>query len=195
MSNESFIKEIAPYAQQVQASYYILASLVIAQACLESGYGTSTLAKEAKNLFGMKGSYNGKSLNIATTEHDEKGVASTIYADFKVYPTWLESLEDLADKYKNGVSWDPNKYKAVIGCSNYKEAAQAVKDAGYATDISYVTKLTDIIEQYDLTKYDEIVIEAPKKLYYVQVGAYSSKENAERMAAQLTKAGFPAFIK
>jgi flagellum-specific peptidoglycan hydrolase FlgJ len=195
MSNESFIKEIAPYAQEIQASYYILASLIIAQACLESGYGTSKLATEAKNLFGTKGSYNGKALNVATVEHDEKGNEYTIFADFKMYPTWLESLEDLADKYKNGVSWDPNKYKAVIGCSNYKEAAQAVKDAGYATDISYVTKLTDIIEKYDLTKYDEIVIEAPKKLYYVQVGAYSSKENAERMAAQLTKAGFPAFIK
>lgn len=34
-----------------------------------------------------------------------------------------------------------------------------------------------------------------KKLYYVQVGAYSSKENAEKMVKNLQKAGFPAIIK
>ena len=48
MSKETFIKEIAPFAQKIQQEYKILSSIVIAQACLESGYGTSLLANKGK---------------------------------------------------------------------------------------------------------------------------------------------------
>jgi flagellum-specific peptidoglycan hydrolase FlgJ len=54
MSEESFIKEIAPYAQKIQKEFKILPSVVIAQACLESGYGTSLLANQGKNIFVQK---------------------------------------------------------------------------------------------------------------------------------------------
>lgn len=197
MSKESFIKELAPYAQEVQASYYILASLIIAQACLESGYGTSELAIKGKNLFGVKGAYNGESVTIETIEHDTQGEIYKITADFKKYPTWLESLEDLANKYKNGTSWNKDLYKGVVGETNYKTAVQIIKNAGYATDVNYVAKVISIIEENKLYEYDtpKVAPVMDSKLYYVQVGAYSSKENAERMATQLKEKGFPAIIK
>ena len=60
MANADFINEIAVDAQRIYKKYNILASLIIAQGCLESAWGQSALAQEGKNLFGIKGTYNGK---------------------------------------------------------------------------------------------------------------------------------------
>ena len=54
MSKERLIKEIAPYAQKIQKEFNILPSVVIAQACLESGYGTSLLANQGKKYIRYK---------------------------------------------------------------------------------------------------------------------------------------------
>ena len=54
MSEREFINNIAPLAVAEMRESGILASVIIAQACLESAYGTSELAVNAKNLFGMK---------------------------------------------------------------------------------------------------------------------------------------------
>ncbi|MGG1042580.1 glucosaminidase domain-containing protein [Bacillus velezensis] len=153
MSNTDFIKKIAPDAQKIFVNYKILASLVIAQGCLESAYGTSGLAVNGKNLFGVKGEYNGKYVIMKTWEVIN-GRNVQVDAKFRKYPTWYESMQDLAKLYVNGVSWDPNHYKAVVGEKNYKKATAALVDAGYATDPSYASKLNRIIETYNLTKYD-----------------------------------------
>jgi flagellum-specific peptidoglycan hydrolase FlgJ len=160
MSN--FIREIAPYAQRIQEKYKILASLVIAQACLESNFGQSGLAQKAKNLFGIKGSYNGQSVTMRTHEY-EKGKKVLIDAPFRKYPSWHESLEDLALLYHNGVSWDKNKYKPIIGETNYVMACKKVQECGYCTDPNYAAKLINIIEKYDLTKYDKVGNKKPVK--------------------------------
>ena len=153
MSNASFIKSIAPDAQKIYRNYNILASLVIAQGCLESGYGTSGLATRGKNLFGVKGSYKGESIRMLTWEvYNGRNVQ--VYADFRKYPSWYESMQDLAKLYINGTSWDPNHYKAVVGEKNYRKATKALVNAGYATDPAYATKLNNIISTYNLTKYD-----------------------------------------
>ncbi|WP_144492924.1 glucosaminidase domain-containing protein [Bacillus pumilus] len=153
MSNASFIKAIAPDAQKIYRNYNILASLVIAQGCLESGYGNSGLATKGKNLFGVKGSYKGSSIRMLTWEvYNGRNVQ--VYADFRKYPSWYESMQDLANLYINGTSWDPNHYKAVVGEKNYRRATNALVKAGYATDPAYATKLNNIISTYNLTKYD-----------------------------------------
>ncbi|REK58968.1 MAG: hypothetical protein C6P36_02700 [Geobacillus sp.] len=159
MSN--FIQEIAPFAQRIQEKYNILASLVIAQACLESNFGKSGLAQKGKNLFGIKGSYNGQSITMPTTEY--RGKPYKINAAFRKYPSWYESLEDLAKLYVNGVSWDRNKYKPIIGETNYVMACKKVQECGYATDPNYASKLISIIEKYDLTKYDKVGNKKPVK--------------------------------
>ncbi|CAH0238808.1 glucosaminidase domain-containing protein [Peribacillus simplex] len=67
MSKERLIKEIAPYAQKIQKEFNILPSVVIAKACLESGYGTSLLENQGKK-FGIKDDFKGESVIIQKME-------------------------------------------------------------------------------------------------------------------------------
>ncbi|MCM3619152.1 LysM peptidoglycan-binding domain-containing protein [Sutcliffiella horikoshii] len=153
MSN-SFIKEIAPFAQRISSAYNILASLLIAQAIHESNWGKSGLAINGKNLFGVKGSYKGQSVTMKTWEH-LNGRDVYIDAAFRKYPTWYESFVDLAELYKNGLQRESrNRYAAVIGEKNIEKLCRAVQSAGYATDPRYADKLINIINQYNLTQYD-----------------------------------------
>ncbi|WP_258729660.1 phage tail spike protein [Bacillus atrophaeus] len=156
MAGADFIKVIAADAQRVYKKYNILASLIIAQGCLESSWGTSELATQGKNLFGIKGTYNGQYVLMWTTEYDKNGVATRVKAKFRKYPSWYESLQDLAKLYTNGTSWDPGKYKAVIGEKDFQKATAAVQKAGYATDPNYATKLNSIILTYKVTQYDSV---------------------------------------
>ncbi len=150
----SFIDEIAPHAQRIAKEFNILASLVIAQAIHESNWGKSGLAVKGKNLFGIKGNYKGQSITMQTWEvYNGKNVK--VNAAFRKYPSWYESLYDLANLYKNGVSWDRNKYKKITGETDYKKACASVQAAGYATDPNYATKLIKTIESNNLTKYDK----------------------------------------
>ncbi|MBS4172142.1 glycoside hydrolase family 73 protein [Bacillus sp. FJAT-49736] len=158
----SFISEIAPHAQRIHKEYGVLASLVIAQAILESNWGKSGLAQKGKNLFGIKGSYNGQSVTMQTTEY-KNGQPYKVNAAFRKYPSWYESLCDLANLFKNGVSWDRNKYKNIIGETDYKKAAKYVQSDGYATDPKYAEKLISAIESNDLTQYDNGFIVAASK--------------------------------
>lgn len=154
MSRKAFISQIAPIAQQVGQKYGVLPSVIIAQACLESSDGESELARKGFNLFGVKGSYKGKSVTMPTKEYS-KGKWMTVNAAFKKYPSWKESIEDLCNLYKNGLSWDRNHYKAVIGEKDYRKACEAIQKAGYATDPNYAALLKAIIEKEGLTKYDK----------------------------------------
>jgi N-acetylmuramoyl-L-alanine amidase len=151
----SFIDEIAPYAQEIGLENDILPSLIIGQAILESASGKSELAQKGKNLFGIKGSYNGESVTILTKEF-VNGEKIKVSAAFCKYPSWRESIEALANKYVNGVSWNRDLYRAVVGEKDYRKAAHAVKNAGYATDPAYPNKVINVIEKYNLTKYDQI---------------------------------------
>ncbi|MCY8425167.1 phage tail protein [Bacillus vallismortis] len=153
MAKEDFIKQIAADAQRVYQSHQILASLIIAQGCLESAWGTSELATKGHNLFGMKGEYKGQYVTMMTWEVIN-GENVQVPAKFRKYPSWKESIDDLANLYLNGVSWDKNHYRAVVGETDYQKATAALVKAGYATDPNYATKLNSIIFTYKLTKYD-----------------------------------------
>lgn len=110
MAKEDFIKQIAADAQRVYKNHQILASLIIAQGCLESAWGTSELATKAHNLFGMKGEYKGQYVTMMTWEVIN-GENVQVPAKFRKYPSWKESIDDLANLYLNGVSWDKNHYR------------------------------------------------------------------------------------
>ena len=157
-----FIKGLVPHAQKVQKNYSILASIVISQAIHESNWGKSGLATNGKNLFGIKGSYNGQFVTMRTHEYSN-GKKIWIDAKFRKYPSWYESMEDLAKLYINGVSWDRNKYKKILGEKDYKKAANAIQSAGYATDPNYASKIIKTIESNNLTQYDAVTVLAPTK--------------------------------
>ena len=151
-----FLRNIIPAAQNVARGKDIYASVMIAQAALESGWGTSALSKAPHhNLFGVKGSYNGQSVNMQTLEDSGGQNYYSIQADFRKYPSYQESLEDYADKIVNGISGAPLFYSgAWKSKTNSYQDATAYLTGRYATDTAYGSKLNRIIEQFGLTKYD-----------------------------------------
>ncbi len=159
-TTDQFLKKIADDAQETGQKEGIYASVMMAQAILESGSGNSLLSSEPNhNLFGIKGSYKGSSVTFNTLEQDSSGQSYQIRAQFRKYPSYKESLEDYADLIKNGLTGNPDFYKPTwkSETKDYKEATKYL-EGRYATDRQYSQKLNAIIEAYDLTKYDE-----PKK--------------------------------
>lgn len=159
-TTDQFLKKIATSAQEIGQKEGIYASVMMAQAILESGSGNSLLASEPNyNLFGIKGTYEGKSVLFNTLEQDSNGANYQIHATFRKYPSYKESLEDYAKLIKGGLSNNKDFYKPTwkSEAKSYKEATKFL-EGRYATDKQYAKKLNAIIESYDLTKYDE-----PKK--------------------------------
>lgn len=152
MMKEDFIGLIGPMAQAEMCQSKILASLTIAQACLESRFGTSGLAQKSKNLFGIKGTGPGGSVMWTTTEYRDDGSSYQIQAAFRKYHDWAESIAD-----HSGLFHRLECYAGLIDEMNYKTACQKVHDAGYATDPCYPQMLRDLIEQYELWRWDHML--------------------------------------
>lgn len=157
MSNQTkFINSVKDYAIELSQKYGLYASVMIAQAIHESGWGQSGLSLSPHhNLFGIKGDYNGKSVTMRTWEDDGKGNPYYINAAFRSYPSYKESMEDNAKLLKNGVGWNPAIYQGTwkVNTQSYKDATKALTGT-YATDTRYADKLNAIIETYNLTQYD-----------------------------------------
>ncbi|WP_164462198.1 glucosaminidase domain-containing protein [Bacillus sp. FJAT-42376] len=145
---ENFIDLVVPYVIKLQKEEHIAASLLIAQSILETGWGESFLAKNALNLFGIKGSYKGQSITVRTIEYVQ-GEERVVSSAFKRYPSWYESFKDLVEFYKRGT-----RYAPLFGEMDYKKACLALQQAGYASDPNYASKLIGIIERNGLAKYD-----------------------------------------
>lgn len=146
-SDNAFINEVAPGAIETYQKYGILPSITIAQAILESGWGKSRIGN---NIFGIKAGSNwkGKTRTAQTSEYiNGKWVSTT--ATFRDYDSVAESIMDHAELVGTA-----SRYEAVRNAKDYKEAARALQEAGYATDPGYAQKLINIIEQNNLTMYD-----------------------------------------
>ena len=125
------------------------ASITLAQGILESGAGLSKLAKEGNNHFGIKchKGWTGKSMRMDDDKRDEC---------FRVYATPEESFRDHSDflRYR-----DRYKFLFDLERTDYKGWAYGLKQAGYATDPKYPSKLIKYIEDYNLTRFDIITSE------------------------------------
>ena len=66
----------------------------------------------------------------------------------------VESLDDHTMLFVNGTNWDPKLYAGVLTATDYRQAAQALQSAGYATDPDYASKIISVIETYNLEQYD-----------------------------------------
>lgn len=152
-SHQKFIERLVPHAQELQDGYGVLPSIILGQAILESNWGKSTLASKYNNLFGIKAYGDQKKVSLETKEFvNEEWI--TIQGDFKVYDSWEQSMDDHTQLFVQGVDWNPALYEKVITATNYQEAAQALQDAGYATDPGYAQKIIQVIETYQLNQYD-----------------------------------------
>jgi flagellum-specific peptidoglycan hydrolase FlgJ/LysM repeat protein len=155
-TQQAFIQQVGPMAQQVASVNDLYASVMIAQAILESGWGQSTLTTQANNMFGIKGSYNGQYVEMRTMEDDGKGNLYEIVAKFRKYPSLKESFEDNAHVLKTtsfsaGVYFYSGAWKS--NTSSYRDATQWLQGR-YATDTTYASKLNNLIETYNLTQFD-----------------------------------------
>ena len=157
---QQFLNKIIPAAQQATEGQDVYTSVMIAQAALESAWGQSALASEPNhNLFGVKGNYNGQSVNMYTLEDAGAQKYYGIYDNFRKYPSYKESMDDYVDKIVNGIKGAPMFYAGAwkSRTNSYQDATRYLTGR-YATDTAYYSKLNRIIEQYGLTKYDNGVV-------------------------------------
>ncbi|EOH86309.1 glucosaminidase domain-containing protein [Enterococcus pallens] len=158
-SVDSFIRKIGEPARKIGKEYDLYASVMIAQAILESASGQSQLAQAPNyNLFGIKGTHNGKSVSMVTQEDFGNGNLYATQAGFRVYENYEDSLTDYAKLIKEGISGNSTFYSGVwkSNAKTYQEATKFLTGR-YATDTQYNKKLNGLIETYDLTEYDKEV--------------------------------------
>ena len=141
---EDYIKKYRDLAVQEMKKYHIPASITLAQGLLESGAGKSTLARKSNNHFGIKcgSDWRGK-----TVSHDDDARGEC----FRAYKHPKQSYEDHS-KFLAGRPRYAFLFKLKI--TDYKGWARGLKKAGYATNPRYAEQLIDIIELYDLHRYD-----------------------------------------
>ncbi|GEU18565.1 autolysin [Bacillus anthracis] len=155
-SPSEFIADLARCAQPIAQANDLYASVMMAQAIVESGWGASTLSKAPNyNLFGIKGSYNGQSVYMDTWEY-LNGKWLVKKEPFRKYPSYMESFQDNAHVLKTtsfqaGVYYYAGAWKS--NTSSYRDAT-AWLTGRYATDPSYNAKLNNVITAYNLTQYD-----------------------------------------
>ncbi|WP_414691959.1 glucosaminidase domain-containing protein [Paucilactobacillus kaifaensis] len=152
LDHQKFIQQFAETARIVAQEHNLYASVMIAQAVLESSWGQSGLSQAPfYNLFGVKGSFAGKSVLMKTNEDDGSGRLFAIRGQFRHYPSYRASLDDYAKVLLQpffSKAWKSNT-------TSFADATSALTGT-YATDTGYAAKLNQIILTYDLTKYDQM---------------------------------------
>tara|TARA_B100001758_G_scaffold247942_1_gene268817 strand:+ start:23712 stop:24584 length:873 start_codon:yes stop_codon:yes gene_type:complete len=141
---EIYISKYSKIAIDEMSRFGIPASITLAQGILESGNGESRLAVEGKNHFGIKchDNWNGETI---IEDDDEKGEC------FRKYNNVSDSYRDhslfLTERGRYSFLFDYKK-------SDYKKWAKGLKKAGYATNPKYPTLLINLIEKYNLSRFD-----------------------------------------
>lgn len=150
---EAFYEKYAQAAIDQQIKYGIPASITLQQMALESGYGTSDLAANYNNYFGVKAgsSWNGPTI-MKVDDHNYPEA-------FRVYGSVEESVENhskvlMASRYRNCF-----KYSS----TDYQNWAVQIRAAGYASDKTYAQKLINLIGENQLYKYDQMALEQARQ--------------------------------
>ncbi|HEY3503778.1 MAG TPA: sporangiospore maturation cell wall hydrolase GsmA [Actinocatenispora sp.] len=153
---DRFLAQAAPLAQQGMRTYAVPASVTLAQAILESGWGASALSRDHDNFFGIK-CFHGVHGPIAaachtyrTHECDRKGRCHATRASFRGYWSMRDSFRD------HGRFLTVNsRYRGAFRHSHAPDRfARAVAAAGYATSPAYGRDLVELMRRYDLYRYD-----------------------------------------
>ena len=156
---KAFIETISPYIVAYAKKYgYHVASPIIAQACIESAYGTSKLASAYHNYFGMKcgTSWKGASVNMATKEEYTVGTLTDIHANFRAY----DSMDAGVKGYFDFIS--AKRYANLKTATTAEQYLEMIKADGYATSSTYVKTNMTVVNKYNLTAYDTFTPDAPK---------------------------------
>ena len=171
---EQWISMLAPDAMAVAQKNGLLASVMLAQACLETGFGKTDLAKR-HNIFGMKCDLiNGTWDDYSTWDHsmwyekyspeEYNGVVRQVKSKFRVYNSYRQCMEDYAAFLLHVRNDKGLKYASIKGETDPAKVIHKIRigtgtDAhpeGYATDSGYEVKVLNLIKKYNLTQYDGI---------------------------------------
>lgn len=145
--SKDFLAQLSLPARLASQQSGVPHHLILAQAALESGWGQRQIPREngepSFNIFGVKATsdWKGPTTEITTTEY-ENGEAVKVKAKFRVYSSYLEALSDYV-----GMLTRNKRYAAVTSAATAEQGAQALQNAGYATDPHYARKLTSMIQQ------------------------------------------------
>ena len=150
MNPSEFIMRLTSAAVASAKATGVPASITIAQAALESGWGESALTKMGSNLFGIKADslWRGQTLPMNTKEFI-KGRWVVVPALWRKYPSWQASIDDHAAFLKRNP-----RYKDCFACTSAQAFARALAQAGYATDPAYPDKVIGLMKQHNLLDLD-----------------------------------------
>lgn len=164
--NKTYLAYIEKYKSEAirqQARYKIPASITLAQGLLESGAGNGELARKSNNHFGIKchGVWAGEKVYY---DDDEKGEC------FRKYDDPMQSYEDhslfLTTRSRYAELFE-------LKITDYRGWANGLKRCGYATDKAYASKLINLIETYELHRFDTATYVEPKRKEKGNVNATS----------------------
>ena len=155
-SKEAFFARVAGPAQKSMRTWRVPASVTIAQAVLESGWGTSTLTRVDHSYFGMKCFGGPGRIAVGCTSYSTQecdgGKCYGTRASFRAYRTMGDSFDD----HGRQLATLSRYATAMRHTADPERFAREIHKAGYATSPSYANNLIDIIRRYHLTKYDKL---------------------------------------
>ena len=196
MTNKEFINMIAPLIrEEANSRGYKICSTAIAQACIESAFGRSSLGAKYNNFFGMKcgSAWRGKSVNLKTKEEYTAGTLTTISANFRAYDTVKDGVVGYYDFIAS------KRYENLKTAATYQEYAERLKADGYATSSTYVKTLTDCVKKYGLDAWDyqsisemvEDIVDPVKTIDQIAMEVIKGKwGNGLTRKQALTRAGY-----
>lgn len=151
-----FIDYAVQPAQEGMAEYDVPASVSLAQAIVESNWAQSELTIKGLNYFGIKcageSPYATGCLERATQECDADGNCAETIAEFRTYASAEDSFRD----HGHFLTTNPRYENAFNHVDDPDQFAKTIAEAGYATDPEYADKLIELMQQYDLYKYNDI---------------------------------------
>ena len=149
----AFIGQIGPLmVKYAKANHYQCVSAAIAQACLESAFGTCALSKY-HNYFGLKAgsSWKGEVVNMRTMEEYKVGTLTAIVDGFRAY----DSMEAGVAGYYGFLAY--SRYRTVKDQTTPEAYLKEIKAAGYATSSTYVQNNMRIVNTYGLKAWDAVL--------------------------------------
>lgn len=145
MTASDFIKTLWPTIEKVGNELDmpdVIKQVCLAQAALETGYGSSALMVKAHALFGIKASKSWKGkVYSAKTNEVYAGIEQTVSATFRAYDTVADSVRDYF-KLLQG-----KRYKEALTAKTVEDAVHIIVKGGYATDPRYAEKVINIYKQ------------------------------------------------
>ena len=194
---QEWIAIVSPIAVDLARIYKILPSMIIGQTCGETGFGKTDLTRKY-NIIGMKVDLINSTWQEYSTWTGEKygkyspeGSGGLKWSEFRVYHSFRQCLEDYCNFLLHVRNDKGLKYARIQGVTDPVKAINIVYEGtgthdhpeGYATDPEYVRKVLDIINRYNLTKYDMVMTEPDKEPEKEDVPMPTGKTMIEYMTA------------